>query len=113
MDLSSDQCDEIEKNLKINNSKKAYETVKDLTKPKTSKVNSIKDKNGEVIIEKNKILERWAEYCTELYNHKLNGDANVLSTSKSSNNDTEDLLLKSEIEEAVKMLKKRKITRNR
>lgn len=104
----TEQCEEIEKDLKINNSKKAFETVKNLTKPKTSKVNSIKDKNGEVLIEKSKILERWTEYCSELYNHKLNGDVKVLDTEETTNDDSEDLILRSEIEEAVKMLKKGK-----
>ena len=109
----AEQCDEIEQNLKINNTKKAYETVKNLTKPKSNKVNSIKDKNGEVIVEKTKILERWTEYCTELYNHKLNGDVKVLDTNKTANDDSEDLILRSEIEEAIKMLKKREIARCR
>ena len=62
----SEQCEEIEQSLKLNNSKKAYDTVKNLTKPKQSKVNSVKDKNGEIIVEKSKILERWTEYCSEL-----------------------------------------------
>ena len=104
----NDQCAEVEQSLKMNNSKKAYDTVKSLTKPKQSKVNSIKDKNGEVIIEKNKVLERWTEYCSELYNYKLNGDEQVLNTEKSNNDDKDDTILMSEIEEAIKSLKKGK-----
>ncbi|XP_068671034.1 uncharacterized protein [Montipora foliosa] len=41
-----EQCEDIETNLMKNNSKKAYDTVKTLTKPKQSKVNTIKDKKG-------------------------------------------------------------------
>ena len=92
----TEQCDNIEKSLKTYNSKKAYETVKELTKPKQSKVTSIKDKNGEVIIEKNKILERWTEYCSELYNYKSNGHPSVLSTDSTNNDDKDDIILKSE-----------------
>ena len=103
-----DQCVEIEDSLKMNNSKKAYDTVKSLTKPKQSKVNSIKDKDGEIIIEKNKVLERWTEYCSELYNYKLSGNVEVLDTDESNNDDQEDIILQSEIEEAIKSMKKGK-----
>ena len=104
----SDQCEEIEQSLKLNNSKKAYDTVKNLTKPKQAKVSSVKDKNGEIIVEKSKILERWTEYCSELYNYKLNGDAKVLETNSSTNDDKENEILMSEIEEAIKSIKKGK-----
>ncbi|XP_068691590.1 uncharacterized protein [Montipora foliosa] len=103
-----EQCEDIETNLMKNNSKKAYDTVKTLTKSKQSKVNTIKDKKGETIIERSKILERWTEYCSELYIYELQGDARVLDTPESQSDDSEDLILKSEIEEAVKMLKKGK-----
>ena len=102
------QCKEIEKNLKTNNSKKAYDTVKTLTKPKQSKVNSIKNKQGDIIMEKSKILERWTEHCSELYNYELQGDNRVLNTEESQNEDSEDIILMSEIQEAIKMLKKDK-----
>ena len=59
-------------------------------------------------MEKTKILERWTEYCTELYNYELKGDASVLLTPTSQNDDSDNFILKSEIEEAVKMLKKGK-----
>ena len=68
----------------------------------------MKDKNGEIIVEKSKILERWTEYCSELYNYKLNGDAQVLETNSSTNDDKENEILMSEIEEAIKSMKKGK-----
>ena len=104
----NEQCEEIENNLVRNNSRKAYDTVKTLTKTKQSKVNTIKDKDGETLVDKTKILKRWTEYCSELYNYELKGDPKVLETPKSQNDDTDDIILKSEIEEAVKMLKKGK-----
>ena len=103
-----ERCEDIESNLTRNNSKKAYETIKTLTKAKLNKVNTIKDKDGETIMEKTKILVRWTEYCTELYNYELKGDASVLLTPTSQNDDSDNFILKSEIEEAVKMLKKGK-----
>ena len=104
----SDQCEEIEQNLKLNNSKKAYDTVKSLTKPIQAKVNSVRDKNGEIIIEKSKILDRWTQYCSELYNFKLNGDAKVLETSENINDYKDNEILRSEVEDATKSLKKGK-----
>ena len=103
-----DQCEDIENNLSKNNSKKAYDTVKNLTKPKQSKVSTIKDKNGETLIEKNRILQRWTEYCSELYNHELNGDESVLDVPNSQSDDSENEIQKAEIEEAIKKLKKGK-----
>ena len=38
-----EQCSEIEENLKKNNSKRAYELVKDLTKVKQGKVTTVQD----------------------------------------------------------------------
>ena len=92
----------------MNNSKKAYDNVKLLTKPKQSKVNSVKDKNGNILIEKNKILERWTEYCSQLYNYQPNGDQEVLNPDETTNDDKEDVILKSEIEAAIKTMKKEK-----
>ena len=59
-------------------------------------------------MKKNKILQRWTEYCSELYNYELNGDDSVLEVQESKNDDSENLILKSEVEEAIKMLKKGK-----
>ena len=49
----------------------------------------------------------WTEYCTELYNHKANGDPSVLNCTQT---DTEDghPILRREVEVAVQLLKKRK-----
>ena len=38
-----EECGEIEENLKKNNSKRAYELAKDLTKVKQGKVTSVQD----------------------------------------------------------------------
>ena len=53
------------------------------------------------------ILNRWTEYCSELYNHKVNGDPSVLNCTQA---DTEDdhPVLRIEVEAAVQSLKKGK-----
>ena len=41
-----EQCSEIEENLRKNNSKRAYELVKDLTTVKQGKVTTVQDRSG-------------------------------------------------------------------
>ena len=52
-------------------------------------------------------MNRWTEYCSELYNHKANGDPLVLNCTQT---DTEDdhPILRREVEAAVQSLKKGK-----
>ena len=74
-----EQRSEIEENLKKNNSKRAYELVKDLTTVKQGKVTTVQDRSGKCLTEERQILNRWTEYCSELYNYKANGDQSVLN----------------------------------
>ena len=57
--------------------------------------------------QKNDILNRWTEYCAELYNHKANGDPSVLDCPQT---DTEDdyHFLRKEVEAAIQSLEKGK-----
>ena len=73
------QCSEIEESLERNNTKKAYQVIKDLTTEKHSRPTSIQDKAGKCLTEDKEMLDRWTEYCSELYNHQLNGDPTVLN----------------------------------
>ena len=51
------------------------------------------------------ILNRWTQYCSELYNHKAKGDPSVLNCPQT---DTEDdhPILRRDVEAAVQSLKK-------
>ena len=69
---------EIESSLIKNNSKKAFQIVKDLTRKKQLKVSNIQDKNGKCLTKASDIAERWTEYCKELYKHQFIGDPEVL-----------------------------------
>ena len=73
-----EQCSEIEENLRKNNSKRAYQLVKDLTTVKQGKATTVQDCSGKCLTEEREILNRWREYCTELYNHKAQGDPSAL-----------------------------------
>ena len=64
-----EQCSEIEENLRKNNSKRAYQLVKDLTTVKREKATTVQDRSGKCLTEEGEILNRWTECCPELYNH--------------------------------------------
>ena len=72
------QCQEVEACLRKNNSKKAYQLVKDLTTEKQGKSTNIHDKSGKCLTEENEILNRGTEYCSDLSNYKTDGDPIVL-----------------------------------
>ena len=102
-----EQCSEIEENLRKNNINRACQLVKDLTTVKQGKATSVQGRSGKCLTEERQILNRWTEYCSELYNYTANGDPSVL---KCTQTDTEDdhPILRREVEAAVQSLKKGK-----
>uniref|UniRef100_A0A673NAR0 Reverse transcriptase domain-containing protein n=1 Tax=Sinocyclocheilus rhinocerous TaxID=307959 RepID=A0A673NAR0_9TELE len=67
---TEERCQDIEDSLKKNNSKKAYQLVKDLTNTKQGRTPTIQDKDGNFMTEEQDILKRWTEYCSELYSYE-------------------------------------------
>ena len=67
-----EQCSEIEENLRNNNSKREYQLMKDLTTVKQVKATTVQDRLCKCLTEERQILNRWTEYCSELYNYKAN-----------------------------------------
>ena len=51
-----EQCSEIEENLRKNNSKRAYQMVKDLTIVKQGKATTVQDRSGKCLTEEHQIL---------------------------------------------------------
>ena len=49
-------------------------------------------------------INRWMESCSELYNHQINGDPNVLTGQESTNGDDYPIL-REEVEAAIRSLK--------
>ena len=107
-----EQCTETEEHLRQNNSKRAYQLVKDLTTVKQGKGTTVQDRSGKCLTEERQILNRWTEYCSELYNHKANGDPSVLSYLQTDIEDDHPIL-REEVEAAVQSLKKREISWSR
>ena len=98
------QCQEAEACLRKNNSKKAYQLVKDLTTEKQGKTTTIQDKSGKCMTEENEILNRWTKYCSHLYNYETEGDPIVLDCPQIPD-EKHPPILQEEVEAAVKALK--------
>ena len=94
----------VEEKLNNNNSKKAFQTVKELTQQKQPRVSTIQDKESKCRTEEKDIINRWIEYCSELYNHQTNGDPTVL-TCQGSTNEDDHPILRDEVEAAIRSLK--------
>ena len=105
----AEQCCEIEDSLNKNSSKKAYQIVKEMTSVNKGINTTIHDKSGKCLTEEQQILNRWTEYCSELYNHNNNGDPVVLNCPQTTEEDDYPIL-REEVEAAVKSLKKGKST---
>ena len=99
-----EQCSEIEENLRKNNSKRAYQLVKDLTTVKLGKATTIQDRSGKCLTEEGQTLNRWTEYCFKLYNHKAYGDPSVLNCPQTE----DDLSILRKKVAALQLLKKGK-----
>ena len=95
------QCEETETCLNKNDSKRAYQLVKDLTSEKQGRYSTIQDKSGKCLTEEKEILCRW----TELYNYESCGDNAVLDCSQPHEEDLQPILHE-DAEIAVASLKK-------
>ena len=81
--------------------------MKDLTTVKQVKATTVQDRSGKCLTEERQILNRWTQYCSELYNHKANGDPSVLNCTKTDTEDDHSILL-GEVEAELQSLKKGK-----
>ena len=90
--------------------KRAYETLKMLTKTTPRSISIIEDRNRVPLAEDTLKLNRWTEYCKELYNYPINPDPSILAHNGNHNTDTDDELpiLESEVFNAIKTLKEGK-----
>ena len=81
-----------------------------LTKTTPRSTSIIEDSNGVPLAEDTLQLNRWTEYCKELYNYPINPDPSVLAHNGNHNTDTDDELpiLESEVVNAIKTLKEGK-----
>ncbi|GFO31954.1 RNA-directed DNA polymerase from mobile element jockey-like [Plakobranchus ocellatus] len=82
-----------------------YRNIEEITGKRTFlSTGCIKAMNGDIIIDKEKILERWAEYIRELFKDDRK-DHNIMK-----NNFAGPLIMKEEVETAIKKMKHGKAT---
>ena len=98
------QCQEVEACIRKNNSKKAYQLVKDLPTEKQGKSITIQDNSGKCLAEENEILNRLTEYSSDLYNYETDGDPILLDCPRIPDEEHRPIL-REEVEAAVKALK--------
>ena len=98
------QCQEVEACLRKINSKKAYQLVKDLTTEKQGNSTTIQDKSQKCLAVEHEILNRWTEYCSDLYNYDTDGDPTVLVCPHIPDEEHHPIL-REEVEAAVEALK--------
>jgi len=76
----NDHCREIQDGFETNNTRKSFQSLRELTTPNSNRISTIKDKNGEVVTSKEDIEKRWTEYAKELHNYHIKTDRNILTT---------------------------------
>ena len=77
-----EQCKNIEKRMMSGNGKKAYNTLKALTKTQQHKSAVIEDSSGNILPEGTAVLNRWTEYCSALYKYELHPDTSLLQSNQ-------------------------------
>ena len=96
--------------------KRAYKILKTLTNPIKRKTMIIEDENqnNKRIADNESLLKTWTEYCNNLYNYPIKPNINKLTNRNQNNTDIEETLpiLKSEVENAIYMLKNDKTPGN-
>ena len=93
----NDKCKEIEEHLQSNGTKKMHASIKELVGKKKSNSSGgcVKDKEGNMIFEKDKILERWSEYIADLFSDDR-------PPPPTPSNDRGPPILKDEVRRAIK-----------
>jgi hypothetical protein len=65
--LIKEKCRDLEEKAQKIRPRDMFRTITELTRQFIPKTGAVKGKNGELIMEKEKILERWTDYTPELY----------------------------------------------
>ena len=111
-DWAEEQAKLVEDSFEANNARKVFKTIKNLTAKQTNRqINVNEDEQGNLLTGSNEIAQRWKECCSELYNYEADIDRSILGEdveSKCEGEEWEDKILRSEVEIAIKGLKKNK-----
>ena len=98
----NEQCEVIENNAVTNATKELYQTVRNITKKFKPSSDTVKDEDGRVLCDGERVRDRWKEYCTKLYTKLESPDATQVEWR---DNGSEPSPLLSEVKKAIKELK--------
>ena len=101
----NEQCQKIEKNSITNSTKDLYQEWETFLEISNQKTDTIKDENGQILCDGDRVKERWREYCSELYKKNENITSQAVNLQNIEN---EPPPLLREVEEAIKELKNEK-----
>src|SRR3989441_11469446 len=79
-----DKCKEIEMLDKVHN-QLMYQKIKELRPKGNRGLQTIKSKQGNVLMEKDEVMERWAEYVEELYKDENRGVDDIIDMGQMEN----------------------------
>ena len=65
-------------------------TLKALTKSQQHKSAVIKDSSGNILTENTAFVNRWTEYCSDLYNYELHPDTSLLQSNQTPTQEVEE-----------------------
>ena len=102
-------CNAVENNKNQNKTREVYESIRKITGKPSPKVNTIKNKNGNLLSDTEEIIKRWKEYFEELFNDPNESDELMIDQLQSNwDEETPPEIMIEEVEKAINKLKARK-----
>src|SRR5664279_1505412 len=105
----NDTCKAIEESRKQNKSREVYESIRKLTGKRTNKASIIKDKDGVMLTDAEKVKTRWKHYFEDLYNDPNPVDERTLDQlEEDTDEESTPSIMIEEVSRAIDRLKNRK-----
>ena len=99
-------CKEAELANYSKKAKQVYSSIKTITGTKPTSIRSVKNKDGEVLTDDERIKDRWKENYEDLYNQPNPKDTSILQILLNNQpSENEPVILRSEVQSAIKRLK--------
>jgi hypothetical protein len=80
----NEMCNAVENNRNQNKTREVYESIRKITGKPSPKVNTIKNKNGNLLSDTEEIIKRWKEYFEELSNDPNESDELMIDQLQSN-----------------------------
>ena len=106
------KCGEIQEGFEGNNSKLAFNTIKQLHRKKSARQTAIEDESGKLLTERGQIQDRWTQYVKELYNYPIQTVPQIVKELEDGGpgitEEAEPDITRREVQNAILKLKKGK-----